>query len=399
MIEEEQMAGLLAPQARPQLRHLLQHVPVAHLGLDGADALRPQGLVEAEIGHHGGDDHVALETPARAEMAAADGESIVAVAHLTRFVHRDEPVAVAVEGQAQIRLGGEHAAGEPLRMERPRVPIDIEAIGSRREHHHPRSEGAEEARRYPIGRAVRAVERDGETSQVKREGLAHLGDVIGLGPVVVDEASHRGPRGLGRTVRTGQSRLDLVFPRIGKLGPFGGKDLDAVVLEGIVGGGEHHAALGFQASREIGDAGRGQHAGGEDIGARGEGAGHEGAFDHGAGQARIAPDDEAHLGEAVVLEEGGHELAPEAKGQLRGERHLVGQAADAVRAEQAPHQRSLVRPTRTTAGVMRSTLTPGGTRIWSGPRPTTSSPGLAPARFTLTRRASGDTRDKANRSP
>jgi hypothetical protein len=135
-------------------------------------------------------------------MAAADGEGVVAVAHLTRFVHRDESVTVTVEGQAQIRLGGEHAACQPLRMERPRVPIDVEAIGSRREHHHPRPEGAEEAGRHPIGGAVRAVERDGETSQVKREGLAHLGDVIGLGPVVVDEASHRGPRGFGRAVRT-----------------------------------------------------------------------------------------------------------------------------------------------------------------------------------------------------
>src|SRR5262249_37916732 len=100
-----------------------------------------------------------------------------------------------------------------------------------------------------------------------------------------------------------------------------------------------------------------------------------------------------------MLEQGRHQLPAETEGELRRQRFLVGEAADAVRAEEAPHQRSWAKPTRTTDGVIRTTLTPGGTMIRSGARPTTTSPGREPARLMRTRSASGATRKSAERSP
>src|SRR5215471_3680387 len=125
----------------------------------------------------------------------------------------------------------------------------------------------------------------------------------------------------------------------------------------------------------------------------------ESALDHGAGQPRVASHDQTHFGQPVMLEQGGHQLAAETEGELRRQRLLIGEAADAVRAEEAPHQRSWAKPTRTTEGVIRTTLTPGGTMIRSGARPTTTSPGREPARLMRTRRASGATRKSAERSP
>ena len=111
---------------------------------------------------------------------------------------------------------------------------------------------------------------------------------------------------------------------------------------------------------------------GENIGARGQRARDQRALEHGARQPRVAPHHQPHGRDPVVLEQRGHELATEAKRQLGRQRRLVGDAADAVGAEEpahdgAPGTRSergdgpATRITRMREGLTRTTVTPTGT--------------------------------------
>src|SRR4030095_10299015 len=126
---------------------------------------------------------------------------------------------------------------------------------------------------------------------------------------------------------------------------------------------------------------------------------HERAFQHGPREPGVASDHQPGLGGPVVLEQGGHELAAEPEGQLGGERRLVGETANPVGAEEAAHERADPRTRRTRDGLIRKTVTPGGTLICSGSTRTVTSPGLAPVRLTRALTRSGPRRRSVPRSP
>ena len=123
-------------------------------------------------------------------------------------------------------------------------------------------------------------------------------------------------------------------------------------------------------------AGRGQHADRVDVGAGGQRAGHERALEHGARTAACPARRPAGLLDAVVLEQRGHELPPEAEGQLGGQGRLVGDAADAVGAEQPAHRAgpSEARGGRGEGFDPQPRVTPGGTVICSGSTRIVTSP-------------------------
>src|SRR5204862_288633 len=82
-----------------------------------------------------------------------------------------------------------------------------------------RAEPPEDARRHAIGRAVGAVEHDGEPAEVEREGPAEEVDVVRLRARVGDEAADPGAARPGRAVLALEALLDLVLPGVGELRP------------------------------------------------------------------------------------------------------------------------------------------------------------------------------------
>src|SRR5207302_2579597 len=171
-VEEQEMARLLAAQVGAELLHLLVHVAVPDLRLDDADARGAEGLVEAEVRHHGGDDDLALEPAARGEVTPRDRERVVAVADLPGRVHGDEPVAVAVEGEAHRRAAAADLFLEGFGVERADALVDIGPRRPRAERQDPRAEPPEGARRHTIRRAVGAVEDDRNAAAVARDCVA-----------------------------------------------------------------------------------------------------------------------------------------------------------------------------------------------------------------------------------
>ena len=166
---------------------------------------------------------------------------------------------------------------------------------------------------------------------IAREGALGEFDIARLAVVDALGAADLGRRRQALLQAGGHQRLDLAFHLVGQFLAVGAEELDAVVLEGIVRGGDHHAQIGAQGARQHGDGGGGQRAELEHIHAHGGEAGDQGAFDHVARQARVLAD---HHPVAVLA--AGEDAARRHAGlQRHFGRELggVGAAADAVGAE------------------------------------------------------------------
>ena len=102
------MAGLLTAQHRSSPDHFLQHVLVADRRAQHADAIASQRLLEAQIGHDGGDHHIAGRWPAALSARAAISKTASPSTILPLADDKDSAVRIAVECDTQIRPALDH---------------------------------------------------------------------------------------------------------------------------------------------------------------------------------------------------------------------------------------------------------------------------------------------------
>ena len=95
-LEVDDVARLLAAEHGALAPQRLEHVAVADVGRDDADPVLPHERVEAEVRHLRDGDRV------DAEVEGEDRDDLVAVDELSALVDREHPVAVAVEGDAEV---------------------------------------------------------------------------------------------------------------------------------------------------------------------------------------------------------------------------------------------------------------------------------------------------------
>jgi hypothetical protein len=119
---------------------------------------------------------------------------------------------------------------------------------------------------------------------------------------------------------------------VGELHPIRAEELDPVILEGVMGGGDHDAEVGAQTAGEHGDGGRRQRPGEDHVHARAQEAGGQRLFEHITGEAGILADE--HL--MAVAAAGEHEAGGLSEAERGLGRHGVdiGAATDAVGAEE-----------------------------------------------------------------
>ncbi len=126
------------------------------------------------------------------------------------------------------------------------------------------------------------------------------------------------------------SSFDLMLHRVVELEAVRPEQLDAVIVEQIVRGGDHDAEIGAHRARQHADRGRRHRAEQQHVHAdRGE-AGDQGGFDHVAGQAGVLADDDAVAVFAVAKHQPGG--LPDLERQFR-RNHAIGPAANAVGAK------------------------------------------------------------------
>jgi hypothetical protein len=136
-----------------------------------------------------------------------------------------------------------------------------------------------------------------------------------------------------RTTRAAR-RVDLRDPGllvVGQLEAVGAEELDAVVPDRVVRGGQHHAGTRGRAAGEVGDTRRGQHPDGDGVTTGGGDAGDHRRLEHVARPARVAPDEDRGPLLALLVQHG-DERAPERERDLGGQVD-VRLAADPVGAE------------------------------------------------------------------
>ena len=247
------------------LHHVLVDVLVAHLGLGVVDAQLVEGLVQAEIGHDGGDHGVHQQLAPLLHVAAVDVEDVVAGDDVALLVHAQAAVGIAVIGEAHIKAVVQNEFPQTLDVGGAGVGIDVVAVGVSVDDVGLRAQGIEDALGDVPGSAVGAV----ETHLLALEGiLTHadqVADVAVTAGDVVDGAADLLPLGQGQlrpflaedrqlAVEIG---LDEGDDTLVHLLAEGVDELDAVVGVGVVGGGDHDAAVEILGPGHEGDGGGG----------------------------------------------------------------------------------------------------------------------------------------------
>ena len=119
-----------------------------------------------------------LELAAGGHPAGGQGDQLVAVVDAAGAVDGEHAVAVAVEGEADLRLGGGDPLGQRLDVGGAAAGVDVAAVGLDPDRLDLGAEALEDRRRGPVGGAVGAVEDDLAAGEVEREGGSQLAQVV-----------------------------------------------------------------------------------------------------------------------------------------------------------------------------------------------------------------------------
>ena len=142
-------------------------------------------------------------------------------------------------------------------------------------------------------------------------------------------------RGFGKRRRRFEQCLDLHFIGIGQLVAIGPEQFDAIVVEGIVAGRDHHAQIGAHRLRQHRHCRRRHRADLHHVHADTGEPRDQCIFEHIARQARILADHDAMF--VPAAQEMRARRHADAHRHFGGHRHLVGQAPDPVGSEKLAH--------------------------------------------------------------
>ena len=157
---------------------------------------------------------------------------------------------------------------------------------------------------------------------------------------ILDPAGAADPGGLDQQRFLFEQAFDRCLGVVGQLEPVGTEQLDAIVLERVVAGGDHHAQIGAHLAGQQRDRRGRQRPGHDHVHADTGEARDQRAFHHIARQARVLADH--HPVTMPAAQEMRPRRLADAHGGGGGHHALVGASADAVRAEEfACHLRAV----------------------------------------------------------
>ncbi len=330
------MPRLLAAEVEPVRAHALHDVAVADRGAAQFQPLPGQIPLQAEVGHHGRGHGAAAQPPGAVPAFRGQRQDLVAVHQPPVLVGQQQPVGVAVQRQAEVGAVVHHRPAQRLRHGRTTLPVDVEAVWGDAERDDRSAQFRQHRGRDAVGGAVRAVDHDLQPVERLPAGEGGLG-ALDVAPGCVGDAGgaaqlarRRQPaRKVGR-----HQRLDLRLGRVGQLVAVGAEQLDAVILERVVAGGNHDAEVGPHAAGQHGNGGCGQRAHQVHVHPSADETGDQCRFDHVAGQAGVLADQHAVAMAAADEHQPGGLAEPQR--HLGRHRVGVGGAADSIRAEQPP---------------------------------------------------------------
>ena len=244
------------------------------------------------------------------------------------MVHHDHPVAVAVEGDAEIGALLLNQGAQNRGMGGTAVLIDVQSIRGNANWNHGRAHFIEHTGRDVVGRAMGAVHHDFQARQTGVGGHRALAEFNVAASGVHDALGLAQGVGLGGGQRLLQQFLDVQFDHVGQLLAIAGEELDAVVVIGIVGGADHDAGAGVQGTGQVGDARRWHRPQQGDVDPGRRQARFQGGFEHVAGDAGVLADD--YLIETLGLQRPSDRPA-QFQHEFRRDRVVADPPANAIR--------------------------------------------------------------------
>ena len=213
--------------------------------------------------------------------------------------------------------------------------VDVGAVGRDADGDHLGPQLVEGGGRYLVGGPVGAIDDHAQAVQRGRAREGGLGDLHVAGLGVVDALDAAQGLGLGQALLQPllHQRLDLQLAVVGELVAVRPEQLDAVVAEAVVAGGDHHPQVCAHGSGHQRHGRRGQGAEQPHVHARGGEAGHQRGLQHVAGQPRVLADHHQVAAGGVAQEQLARGQA-HPQGDLRRHGVLVRLPADAVGAEE-----------------------------------------------------------------
>nr|BFF18950.1 hypothetical protein GCM10025730_24710 [Promicromonospora thailandica] len=261
------------------------------------------------------------------------------------MVDGEAPVGVAVERDAEVRLGRHDDGLELLRVGGAALLVDVPAVGAGVHHHDVGARRAQRLGAHLAGRAVGAVQRDAQPFE--RTAVRGGADAVGEVPYVAlrgglavgadpPDVGARGPLPL-----LAERGLDRVLDRVVELEPAAREELDAVVGHRVVRGGDHDPEVGLQLRHEVGQRGRGQHVEHHHVHTRRRQPRRDGAREELARRPGVPPDDGPGPRAQQLALRGQHPRCGDAQLQRQLRRDvLVGETPNPVGAEQPAHTAS-----------------------------------------------------------
>ena len=257
------VAGLLAAQEQLFAPQRFHHAPITHIGGHDSHAHFAQRLVQAAVAHHGGDNALVAPFTRLRRRPRDDGHDAITVHDLAALVDEHAAIAVAIQGDAQVRLVCADFMHQALQMRRTALAVDVRAIRFGGKGVQLGAKARQHLRSHPTCAAIGAVEHDLDTAQ--RQPLSSVFDKergVVLGQRSVELC--RIARHLDRRPRM-QTRLDGFLQRIGELLTRGPEDLDAVVLGRVVRSADHGTDRIAPVLHQPCQAGRGDQPAGRDL--------------------------------------------------------------------------------------------------------------------------------------
>ena len=320
------MAALLTADAAAVLGHVLVHVLVAHSSLGVADAQLVEGLVQAEVGHDRGDDGVAHQLALFLHVATVDVQDMVTGDHIALLVHTQAAVSIAIEGKANIQTLFHYELLQALDVGRASVVVDVQTVRFVVDDVGIRTQSIENAFRNIPACAVGAVQTDLDPL----EGVDTQADEVAHVAVAAGHVVHGAADML--TVGEGQLRpvlikdvelaVEIILHQqqglFGHLFAVAVDEFDAVVVERVVAGRDHDAAIKIIHTGDVGHAGGGGDVQQVGICTGSRQARHQAVLKHIRAAAGILADDDAgRVGVAVPLPD--HVVIPAEEAA-----HLIG---------------------------------------------------------------------------
>ena len=290
--------------------------------------------MEAQIAHDRGHQSVSGKKPPLLQVQAAGGNDLVAVDFLPGFIYHEAPVRVPVEGHAQIVSSRCHHTFEPFQVGGAALVVDVHPVGPGMNHI---GVQAGEACEQPGGGggsgAIGAVHQN----MRPRKGPLHRGGqianiILALLLVGVDHPANL-PMGLeGQLLAAQYQSFNLPLQSVGELEALAVEDFNAVVLKGVVGGGDDNSRVRPGVHRDPGHTGGGNDPQMEHVRPGGAQPRNQGSLQQIGGNAGILADGEPGASAPLLLGEHLRRRHTHPKGQL-GVQSLVDYAANTVCSE------------------------------------------------------------------